>query len=106
MTGLFRPESAFDDRITEEPTPSDPNITGVLRAFYLTTSQEFSPLCDFINPDYSAADRKAWRTEIRGLEANIKKSEGRKTLADRRARGTEDKAAGQCQGDLGDSVDS
>ena len=76
----------------------------MLRAFYLT-SEEFSPLCDFIEPDYSAADRKAWRTEIRGLEANIK-SEGRKTLADRRAHGTEDKAAGQCQGDLGDSVDS
>jgi hypothetical protein len=104
VAGLFRPESDFDDGITEEPTPSDPNITGVLRAFYLT-SEEFSPICDFINPNYSAADRKAWRAEIRGLEANIK-SEGRKTLPDRRARETEDKAAGQCQGDLGDSVDS
>jgi hypothetical protein len=30
----------------------------------------------------------------------------RTTLADRRARGTEDKAAGQCRGDLGVSVDS
>jgi hypothetical protein len=38
---------------------------------------ESSPLCDFINLDYSAADRKAWRTGIRGAEANIK-SEGQK----------------------------
>ena len=30
----------------------------------------------------------------------------RTTLPDRRARGTEDKAAGQCRGDLGVSVDS
>jgi hypothetical protein len=76
VAGLFRPESDFDDGTTEEPTPSDLNITGVFRAFYLA-SGESSPLCDFLNLGYSAADRKAWRTGIRGAEANIK-SEGRK----------------------------
>ena len=76
VAGLFRPESDFDDGTTEEPTPSDPNITGVFRAFYLA-SGESSPLCDFLNLDYSAADRKASRTGIRGAEANIT-SEGRK----------------------------
>ncbi len=76
MAGLFRPESDFDDGTIEEPTPSDPNITGVFRAFYLA-SGESSPLCDLINLDYSAADCKTWRTGIRGAEANIK-SEGRK----------------------------
>ena len=54
VAGLFRPESDFDDGTTEELTPSDPNITGVFRAFYLA-SGESSPLCDFINLDYSAA---------------------------------------------------
>ena len=57
MACLFRPESDFDDGTTKEPTPSDPNITGVFWAFYLA-SGESSPLCDFINPDYSAADLK------------------------------------------------
>ena len=78
MAGLFRPESDFDGgTTTEEPTPSNLNITGLFRAFYLA-SGESSPLYDFINlDDYSAADRKAWRTGIRGAEANIK-SEGRK----------------------------
>ena len=50
MLGLFHPESDFDDETTEEPTPSDPNITGVFRAFYLA-SGESSPLWDLINPD-------------------------------------------------------
>ncbi len=76
VAGLFRPESDFDDGTTEEPTPSDLNTTGMFRAFYFT-SGESSPLCDFVNPDYSAADCKAWRTGIRGAEANIK-SEGHK----------------------------
>ena len=78
VAGLFRAESDDDDgAIDEEPSPtSDLNITGVFRAFYLA-SGESSPLCDFTNPDHSAGDRKAWRTGIRGAEANIK-SEGRK----------------------------
>ena len=76
MAGLFRPESDFDDGTIEEPTPSDPKITGVFRAFYLASGESL-PLCDFINPDYTAVDRKAWRTGIRGAVANIK-SEGRK----------------------------
>ena len=76
VAGLFRPESDFDDGTTEEPTPSDSNITGVLRAFYLA-SGESMPLGNFIDPDYSAANRKAWHTRIRGTESNIK-SEGRK----------------------------
>ena len=52
------------------------SILRVFRAYYLT-SGESSPLSDFINPEYSAADRKAWRTGMRGVEVNIK-SEGRK----------------------------
>ncbi len=65
---LFHPESDFNDGTTEETTPSDLNITGVFRAFYLASGE---------SSGYSAADRKAWRTGIRGAEANIK-SEGRK----------------------------
>ena len=37
VAGLFRPESDFDDGTTEEPTPSDLNIIGVFRAFYLAS---------------------------------------------------------------------
>ena len=76
VAGHFRPESDFDDGTTEKPTPSDPNITGVLRAFYLA-SMESTPIGDFIDPYYSVADRKARHTRIRGAEFNIK-SEGRK----------------------------
>ena len=44
VAGLFRPESDFDDGTTEEPTPSDLNITGVFRAFYLASEESSRPL--------------------------------------------------------------
>jgi hypothetical protein len=67
-------------QVTESPLVQDSlaltSDFNIFRAFYLA-SGESSPLCDFTNPDHSAGDRKAWRTGIRGAEANIK-SEGRK----------------------------
>ena len=76
VAGLFRAVSDSDDDATAPAPPDDPNTVGVFRAYYLA-SGESSPLCDFIHPEHSAADRKLWRVSMRGPEANIK-SEGRK----------------------------
>jgi len=76
VAGLFRPKPDCDDEASAPTPPDDLNVTGVFRAYYLT-SGESSPLSDLSNPEYSTADRKAWRTRIRCVEANIK-SEDRK----------------------------
>jgi hypothetical protein len=77
VAGLFRPdEPDSDDEVSASTTLSDLNITGVFRAYYLASGESL-PLSDFINSEYSAADRKECRTGIRGAEGNIK-SEGQK----------------------------
>ena len=58
------------------PRPLPPNYVGMFRAYYLA-SGESSPLPGHDNPAHSAADRRSWRIQIRGAEANVK-AEGKK----------------------------
>jgi hypothetical protein len=58
------------------PQPLPPNSVGMFRAYYLA-SGESSPLPGHDNPAHSAADRRSWRIQIRGAEANVK-AEGKK----------------------------
>ena len=68
VAGLFR-----DDSLDTDPAQllSTPNIAGMFRAYYLATG-ESSPLPDCTNPEYSAADRRSWRCQIRGPAVDIK----------------------------------
>ena len=69
VAGLFREDPALEDDPNQ--TPSHPNIAGMFRAYYLA-SGESSPLPDCTNPEYSAADRRSWRCQIRGAAVDIK----------------------------------
>ena len=79
VAGLFRPDEPDSDDEESASTLSDLNMAGVFRAYYLASGESL-PLSDFINSEYSAVDRKACRTGIRGAEGNIK-SEGQKMIA-------------------------
>ena len=74
VAGLFAEDPSLEDD-PAQPQPSV-NVAGMFRAYYLA-SGESSPLPCCTNPDYSAADRRSWRIQIRGAETNIK-TEGRK----------------------------